>query len=210
MNDPNQTGERRREARFPEPRVSRQEYWRVGWEAWKERPLTGTGAGTFSYTWLENRPGDQGVEQVHNLYLEQGTETGVFASWRSSASWRRLVGTARGGLAFARGAPATARGPHLHARGLLLVLFTGVALVPVRAPPCTSSSSPPSPSSPARRIGRSPPRRKSGRMKRRRPAGLTTARPCSAPCSRTSGGATTKTRSFWRGAATAGRRRSRG
>jgi O-antigen ligase/polysaccharide polymerase Wzy-like membrane protein len=57
----------------------REDYWRVGWEAWKERPLTGTGAGTFQYTWLENRPGTEGVKQVHNLYLEQGTETGLFA-----------------------------------------------------------------------------------------------------------------------------------
>ena len=58
---------------------TRQDYWRVGWEAWRERPLTGTGAGTFQYTWLENRPGIKGVKQIHNLYLEQGTETGVFA-----------------------------------------------------------------------------------------------------------------------------------
>jgi hypothetical protein len=57
----------------------REDYWRVGWEAWKERPLTGTGAGTFKYTWLENRPEPRSVQQVHNLYLEQGTETGVFA-----------------------------------------------------------------------------------------------------------------------------------
>jgi O-antigen ligase len=57
----------------------REDYWRVGWEEWKEHPLTGTGAGTFKYTWLENRPVSQGVQQVHNLYLEQGTETGVFA-----------------------------------------------------------------------------------------------------------------------------------
>ena len=57
----------------------REDYWRVAWEAWKERPLTGTGAGTFQYTWLQDRPGVQGVKQVHNLYLEQGTETGLFA-----------------------------------------------------------------------------------------------------------------------------------
>jgi len=57
----------------------REDYWRVGWGAWKERPLTGTGAGTFKYTWLQNRTGPDRVEQVHNLYLEQGTETGVFA-----------------------------------------------------------------------------------------------------------------------------------
>jgi hypothetical protein len=58
---------------------SRGDYWRVAWEAWKGRPLTGTGAGTFQYTWLENRPGFKGVKQVHNVYLEQGTETGLFA-----------------------------------------------------------------------------------------------------------------------------------
>jgi len=54
-------------------------YWSVAWEAWRERPLAGTGAGTFQYTWLEDRPGFKGVKQVHNVYLEQGTETGVFA-----------------------------------------------------------------------------------------------------------------------------------
>jgi O-antigen ligase len=87
----------------------REDYWRVGWEAWKEHPLTGTGAGTFQYTWLENRPNSQGVKQVHNLYLEQGTETGVFAflalvgfvvaivgysvraTWRSQGGERRLL-----------------------------------------------------------------------------------------------------------------------
>lgn len=54
-------------------------YWKVGLEAWRENPLTGTGAGTFEYTWLKERPMDTGVNQIHNLYLEQGTETGIFA-----------------------------------------------------------------------------------------------------------------------------------
>jgi O-Antigen ligase len=58
---------------------SRTIYWRVAWDEWKEHPLTGTGAGTFMYTWLENRPGFGGVKQVHNVYLEQGTETGIVA-----------------------------------------------------------------------------------------------------------------------------------
>ncbi len=57
----------------------RADYWKLAWEAWLENPLTGTGAGTFQYTWLEGRPGVQGVKQVHNLYLEQLTETGIFA-----------------------------------------------------------------------------------------------------------------------------------
>src|SRR5215210_6598686 len=58
---------------------SRGEYWSVAWDAWKERPLTGTGAGTFQYTWLKDRPDTKGVKQAHNLYIEQGTETGLIA-----------------------------------------------------------------------------------------------------------------------------------
>jgi hypothetical protein len=58
---------------------SRSTYWRVAWDERKERPLMGTGAGTFQYTWLENRPRFGGVRQVHNVYLEQGTETGAVA-----------------------------------------------------------------------------------------------------------------------------------
>ena len=58
---------------------SRSTYWGVAWGEWKQHPLTGTGAGTFQYTWLENRPGFGGVKQVHNVYLEQGTETGIVA-----------------------------------------------------------------------------------------------------------------------------------
>lgn len=58
---------------------SRSRYWNVAWNEWKERPLTGTGAGTFLYTWQQDRPGFGGVKQVHNVYLEQGTETGIVA-----------------------------------------------------------------------------------------------------------------------------------
>jgi len=79
----------------------RADYWRVAWDAWLENPLTGTGAGTFQYTWLLDRPGVQGVQQVHNLYLEQLTETGIFAflallafvavllAYTARAAWRR-------------------------------------------------------------------------------------------------------------------------
>ncbi len=56
----------------------RAEYWKVAWEDWKEHPLRGTGAGTFHYTWLKERSDTNDVKQVHNLYLEQGTEIGIF------------------------------------------------------------------------------------------------------------------------------------
>lgn len=75
---------------------SRSQYWKVAWDSWKENPLLGTGAGTFQHTFLENRPGFGGVKQVHNLYLEQGTETGVFAFLSIVAFSALLVGyTAR-------------------------------------------------------------------------------------------------------------------
>lgn len=57
----------------------REDYWKVAWASWKQNPLTGTGAGTFQFTWLKERTSTSGVKQVHNLYLEQGTETGVVA-----------------------------------------------------------------------------------------------------------------------------------
>jgi O-antigen ligase len=96
----------------------REDYWRVGWEAWKERPLTGTGAGTFKYTWLENRPGTQGVQQVHNLYLEQGTETGVFA-------FLALVGFVVALVGYCARAAWRAAGE----RGILLAGLTSALLV---------------------------------------------------------------------------------
>ncbi len=74
----------------------REEYWQVAWEEWKDRPLRGTGAGTFRYTWLQERSGTNDVRQVHNLYLEQGTETGVFAFLALAGFVAVLVGyTAR-------------------------------------------------------------------------------------------------------------------
>ena len=79
-------------------------YWKVAWKAWKAHPFTGTGAGTFQYTWNKDRPNFLGVKQVHNLYLEQGTETGVFAflaivgfaallvGYTTRAAWRSVPG----------------------------------------------------------------------------------------------------------------------
>ena len=74
----------------------REEYWQVAWEEWKERPWRGTGAGTFYYTWLQERSGTNAVRQVHNVYLEQGTETGVLAFLALAGFVAVLVGyTAR-------------------------------------------------------------------------------------------------------------------
>ena len=97
---------------------SRSKYWSVAWEEWKEHPLAGTGAGTFHYTWLENRPGFSGVRQVHNVYLEQGTETGAVA-------FLALAGFA--GVLVVYAARGTWRA--VGDRGILLSGLTGAAVV---------------------------------------------------------------------------------
>jgi O-antigen ligase len=101
---------------------SRSTYWRVAWEEWKEHPLTGTGAGTFQYTWLENRPGFGGVKQVHNVYLEQGTETGIVA-------FLALGGFAALLLGYAARATWRARSGEAGERRVLLAGLTAAATV---------------------------------------------------------------------------------
>ena len=101
---------------------SRSNYWRVAWEEWKEHPLTGTGAGTFQYTWLENRPGFGGVRQVHNAYLEQGTETGVVA-------FLALTGFAALLLGYAAWAAWRVRSGEAEERKVLLAGLTAAVAV---------------------------------------------------------------------------------
>jgi hypothetical protein len=99
---------------------SRSQYWQVAWQEWRERPLLGTGAGTFLYTWQQDRPRFGGVRQVHNVYLEQGTETGVVAFLALAAFAALLVGyTAR----------ATWRSAPLGVRRILLSGLTAALVV---------------------------------------------------------------------------------
>ena len=99
---------------------SRGDYWRVALKAWSENPFTGTGAGTFQYTWLEERPTTKGVKQVHNLYLEQGTETGVFA-------FLALVGFVAVLLGYT-GRAALRSGPHPDRRLLMAGLLSALSV----------------------------------------------------------------------------------
>ncbi len=55
----------------------REHYWRVAWEAAQERPVTGSGAGTFAQLWLLGRDTPNSVRDAHSLYLETLAEQGV-------------------------------------------------------------------------------------------------------------------------------------
>ena len=54
----------------------RSAYWRVAARMIERRPLLGEGAGSFSRTWLRERPVANEARDAHNLYLETLAELG--------------------------------------------------------------------------------------------------------------------------------------
>jgi O-antigen ligase len=55
----------------------RSEQWQVSWDAGRDRPFAGHGAGTFEYIWYEQRPDLLVVRDGHSLYLETFAELGI-------------------------------------------------------------------------------------------------------------------------------------
>ena len=76
---------------------SRADYWRVAWRVYEEHPARGAGAGTYSRSWLRERPVPQPVQDAHSLYLEALAELGpiglalllvaLAAPFAASRSW---------------------------------------------------------------------------------------------------------------------------
>ena len=54
----------------------RSAYWRAALAEVRERPLLGSGAGSFYLTWREHRAVDTEVRDAHSLYLETLSELG--------------------------------------------------------------------------------------------------------------------------------------
>jgi hypothetical protein len=54
----------------------RSEYWHTAWEQAEDKPLLGSGAGTYSEFWFQHRRIDDTVHDAHNLYLETLSELG--------------------------------------------------------------------------------------------------------------------------------------
>jgi hypothetical protein len=50
---------------------------RVAWDAARERPLAGNGAGSYEYLWYENRPTPAVIRDAHSLYAETFAEVGL-------------------------------------------------------------------------------------------------------------------------------------
>jgi tetratricopeptide (TPR) repeat protein len=55
---------------------NRADYWHVAWRVYEDHPALGAGAGTYSRSWLRERPVPQPVQDAHSLYLETLAELG--------------------------------------------------------------------------------------------------------------------------------------
>jgi O-Antigen ligase len=84
----------------------RVQFWEVALEAFGEKPLLGTGAGTYQFSWNQHRPLDMVVHNAHSLYLQPLAELGVvggalvigmvlFLLWVGVSAWRAASGRQR-------------------------------------------------------------------------------------------------------------------
>jgi O-Antigen ligase len=76
--------------------------WRSAWDAFKDEPIKGLGAGTFEF-WWDEQGGGEFIRDAHNIYLEQLGEQGIFGGilivtmlggilWGGLRARRRLSG----------------------------------------------------------------------------------------------------------------------
>lgn len=84
----------------------RDDFWRVGVDAFGEEPLLGHGAGTFRFSWHLLRHDPVTNADVHSLYLQAFTELGLLGGllvlamvgvllWTGFAAWRAAQGVRR-------------------------------------------------------------------------------------------------------------------
>ncbi len=79
--------------------AGRHDFYRVAIDTYGEKPLLGSGAGTYQFAWDENRSIDQPVHNAHSLYLESFAELGTVGGllvlalvgvllWTGLGAWR--------------------------------------------------------------------------------------------------------------------------
>ncbi len=55
----------------------RRDFWRVAFNAFKDRPIVGQGAGTYRFSWDQERSISLPVQDAHSLYIEAYAELGA-------------------------------------------------------------------------------------------------------------------------------------
>lgn len=105
-------------ARLTNLQGTRSAVWAAGWRGFKAEPVTGTGAGTYEWSWNQRGTTSEFIRDGHSLYLEALTELGVIGlvlvlvlvggfAWVFAAAVRRVTRPLeRGVIAGAGGACA--------------------------------------------------------------------------------------------------------
>jgi O-Antigen ligase len=86
--------------------AGRHDFYRVALDTLGEKPLLGSGAGTYEFDWERHRSIAQPVHNAHSLYLEAFAELGAVGGllvlalaglllWTGFAAWRTAAGAAR-------------------------------------------------------------------------------------------------------------------
>jgi O-Antigen ligase len=79
--------------------AGRYDFWRVAIDAFGEKPILGTGAGTYEFSWEQHRSIAMPVHDAHSVYLEAFAELGVVGGlltlamvgallWLGFSAWR--------------------------------------------------------------------------------------------------------------------------
>lgn len=82
--------------------AGRHDFFRVATDAFDEKPVAGTGAGTYQFTWEQHRSIPQPVHDAHSLYLEAFAELGLLGGllvlalmgtllWTGFRAWRTAL-----------------------------------------------------------------------------------------------------------------------
>lgn len=77
----------------------RNEFWRVAVDSFEEKPVLGSGAGTFRFSWYQLRHNDEPNTDAHSLYLQAFSELGLLGGllvlamvgallWIGVGAWR--------------------------------------------------------------------------------------------------------------------------
>jgi O-Antigen ligase len=84
----------------------RVQFWEVALEAFGQKPLLGHGAGTYQFSWNQDRPVPMTVHSAHSIYLQAFAELGIvgglltlgmvlFLLWVGVSAWRAASGRQR-------------------------------------------------------------------------------------------------------------------
>lgn len=124
---------------------NRYDYWRVAWDAFKERPVLGWGAGNYDDPYFERRSTTEDIRQPHSIQLQTLSELGLVgaallalllaaAGW---GAWRAAgrAGSGSAGIAVAGAGMVTAWAVHtsvdwIHLLpGVTLMALAGLAVL---------------------------------------------------------------------------------